>query len=191
LFRVVGQPNLNLVVDRRQAARYQLNVADVQDAVQTAVGGAAFGQVLQGEQRYDLVMRYLPQYRDSKEAIERIRLASPTGERVSLAQLCAVQVSDGANEIYREGNSRYIAIKYSVRGRDLGSTVEEAIRKTSARVRRSRWLSHRMGLGIRKPTAFATTTRSRPAADHSRHRDDPLSGPLDGCERIQSPHLDS
>jgi cobalt-zinc-cadmium resistance protein CzcA len=135
LFRVVGQPNLNLVVDRRRAARYQLNVADVQDAVQTAVGGAAFGQVLQGEQRYDLVMRYLPQYRDSKEAIERIRLASPTGERVSLAQLCAVEVSDGANEIYREGNSRYIAIKYSVRGRDLGSTVEEAIRKTAAQVR--------------------------------------------------------
>jgi len=80
-------------------------------------------------------MRYLPQYPDSKEAIERIRLASPTGERVSLAQLCAVQVSDGANEIYRERKSRYIAIKYSVRGRDLGSTVEEAIRKTSARVR--------------------------------------------------------
>jgi cobalt-zinc-cadmium resistance protein CzcA len=135
LFRVIGQPNLNLLVDRQQAARYQLNVADVQDAVQTAVGGAAFGQVLQGEQRYDLVMRYLPQYRDSKEAIERIRLAAPTGERVSLAQLCKVDVSDGANEIYREGNSRYIAIKYSVRGRDLGSTVEEAINKSETQVK--------------------------------------------------------
>jgi cobalt-zinc-cadmium resistance protein CzcA len=135
LFRVIGQPNLNLVVDRRQAARYQINVADVQDAIQTAVGGAAFSQVLQGEQRYDLVMRYLPAYRDTKEAIERLRLVSPTGERVALAQLCKMSVSDGANEIYRESNARYIAVKYSVRGRDLGSTVEEAIRKTEARVK--------------------------------------------------------
>jgi cobalt-zinc-cadmium resistance protein CzcA len=135
LFRVVGQPNLNLIVDRPQAARYQLNVADVQDAIQTAVGGSAFSQVLQGEQRYDLVMRYLPEYRDSREAIERIRLAAPTGERVSLGQLCRIQVADGANEIYRESNSRYVAIKYSVRGRDLGSTVEEAITAVNQRVR--------------------------------------------------------
>ncbi len=134
LFRVVGQPNLNLTVNREAAARYQINVADVQDAVQTAIGGAAFSQVLRGEQRYDLVMRYLPEYRDTQAAIERVRLVSPLGERVALAQLCRVTVTDGANEIYREGNSRYIAIKYSVRGRDLGSTVEEAMQKTAARV---------------------------------------------------------
>ncbi len=135
LFRVIGQPNLNFVVDRRKAARYQINVSDVQDAIQTAVGGAAFTQVLQGEQRYDLVMRYLPQYRDTRESIERIRLVSPSGERVALAQLCDVSMADGANEIYREGNSRYVAIKYSVRGRDLGSTVQEAIRAVNQRVR--------------------------------------------------------
>src|SRR6202043_2543770 len=117
---------LNLVVDREQAARYQINVADVQDAIQTAVGGAAFSQVLQGEQRYDLVMRYLPQYRDTREAIEKIRLLSPSGERVSLAQLCRVKMQDGASEIYREGNRRYVAIKYSGRGGDLGTTGEEA-----------------------------------------------------------------
>jgi cobalt-zinc-cadmium resistance protein CzcA len=134
LFRVIGQPNLNLVVDRQQAARHQINVADVQDAIQTAVGGTAFSQVLQGEQRYDLVMRYLPAYRDTKEAIERIRLVSPAGERVALAQLCKIDVSDGANEIYREGNSRYVAIKYSVRGRDLGSAVEEAIARVEQQV---------------------------------------------------------
>ena len=134
LFRVIGQPNLNLVVDRRQAARYQINVADVQDAIQTAVGGSAFSQVLQGEQHYDLVMRYLPQYRDTSDAIERIRLVAPTGERVSLAQLCRISVADGANEIYREGNSRYVAIKYSVRGRDLGSTVRDAIAAVNQRV---------------------------------------------------------
>ena len=103
LFRVLGQPNLNFTVDRKQAARYQINVSDVQDAIQTAVGGNAVTQVLKGEARYDLVVRYLPDYRDTKEAIENIRLLSPSGERVSLAQLCKISVTDGASEVYREG----------------------------------------------------------------------------------------
>jgi heavy metal efflux system protein len=135
LFRVVGQPNLNLEVNRERAARFGINVADVQDAVQTAIGGNALSQVLQGEQRYDLVARYQPQYRDTKDAIERIRLLSPSGERVSLAQLCNVQTIDGASEVYREANSRYVALKYSVRGRDLGSTVEEAIARVGRDVK--------------------------------------------------------
>jgi len=135
LFRVLGQPNLNFEVDRDQAARYGINVSDVQDAIQTAVGGNALTQVLDGEQRYDLVLRYLPQYRDTKEAIERVRLLAPTGERVSLAQLTKISVTDGGSEIYREANSRYVAVKYSVRDRDLGSTVEEAIRKVNAAVK--------------------------------------------------------
>ena len=135
VFRVLGQPNLNVTVDREAAARYQINVADVQDAVQTAVGGNALTQVLKDEARYDLTLRYLPKYRDTKEAIENIRLLSPSGERVSLAQLCKISVTDGASEIYREGNRRYVAIKYSVRGRDLGSTVEEAIKKVNEQVK--------------------------------------------------------
>src|SRR5713226_1229700 len=134
VLRILGQPNIELQVDRGQAARHQINVADVQDAVQTAVGGTALTQVLQGEQRYDLVMRYLPQYRDTKEAIENIRLLSPSGERVSLAQLCKIEERDGGSEIYREGNQRYVAIKYSVRGRDLGGAVEEAIQKVNAQL---------------------------------------------------------
>ena len=135
VFRVRGQPNLNVTVDRQQAARHQINVADVQDAIQTAVGGNALTQVLQGEARYDLVMRYLPQFRDKREAIENIRLLSPTGERVSLAQLCKIEERDGASEIYRQGNQRYIAIKYSVRGRDLGGAVEEAIKRVNEQVK--------------------------------------------------------
>jgi heavy metal efflux system protein len=135
VFRVLGQPNLNVTVDRDAAARYQINVADVQDAVQTAVGGNALTQVLKGEERYDLTLRYLPQYRDTKEAIENIRLLSPSGERVSLAQLCKIKLTDEASEVYREGNRRYVAIKYSVRGRDLGSTVEEAIKKVNDQVK--------------------------------------------------------
>src|SRR5208282_1846873 len=101
VFRVLGQPNLNVTVDRDQAARYQINVADVQDAIQSAVGGNALTQVLQGEARYDLALRYLPQYRDTKEAIEKIRVLAPSGERVSLAQLCNIRVAEGGSEIYR------------------------------------------------------------------------------------------
>jgi len=135
VFRVVGQPNLNFTVDRDQASRYGINVSDVQDAIQTAVGGNALTQVLIGEQRYDLVLRYLPSYRDTKEAVEKIRLLAPTGERVSLAQLSKVNVLDGGSEIYREANSRYVAVKFSVRGRDLGGSVEEAIQKVNAAVK--------------------------------------------------------
>jgi cobalt-zinc-cadmium resistance protein CzcA len=134
IFRVVGQPNDNFVVDRDAAARYQLNVADVQDAINTAAGGNALTQVLQGEARYDLVMRYLPKFRTTKEAIENIRLLAPTGERVSLAQLCKVEERDEGSEIYREGNERYVPIKYSVRERDLGGAVEEAIQKVNKQV---------------------------------------------------------
>ena len=135
VFHVLGQPNLNVTVDRDAAARYQINVADVQDAVQTAVGGNALTQVLKDEARYDLTLRYLPQYRSTQEAIKNIRLLSPSGERVSLAQLCKISEADGGSEIYREGNQRYVAIKYSVRGRDLGGAVEEAMKKVNEQVK--------------------------------------------------------
>jgi len=135
LFRVIGQPNLNYTVNREAAARYGINVIDVQDAIQTAVGGNAVSQVLDKEARYDVVVRYLPKYRDTEEAINNIRLLSPSGERVSLAQLTTVKTEDGAEEIYRESGQRYVAIKYSVRDRDLGSTVEEAIKKVSEQVK--------------------------------------------------------
>jgi cobalt-zinc-cadmium resistance protein CzcA len=135
LFRVVGQPNLNVSVDRARASRFGLNVSDIQDAVQTAIGGNAVSKVLKGEQRYDLVVRYLPDYRNSVDAIGNIRLLAPTGERVSLGQVTDIKMRDGASQIYRENNTRYVAIKYSVRGRDLGSTVDEAIQEVGRRVK--------------------------------------------------------
>jgi cobalt-zinc-cadmium resistance protein CzcA len=135
LFRIIGQPNLNYTVNRAAAARYGINVADVQDAIQTAVGGNAVTQVLEGDARYDVVIRYLPQYRTTQEAIDNVRLLAPSGERVSLAQLSDVKTEDGAEEIYREAGQRFVAIKYSVRDRDLGSTVEEAIAKVNAQVK--------------------------------------------------------
>ncbi|MGA7241863.1 MAG: CusA/CzcA family heavy metal efflux RND transporter [Terracidiphilus sp.] len=135
IFRIVGQPNLNFSVDRAAAARWGINVADVQDAIQTAVGSNALTQVQQGEARYDVTLRYQQQYRDTRAAIENIRLLSPAGERVSLAQLTKVSTDDGAEAINREGGQRYIAIKFSVAGRDLGSTVEEAIAKVEHNVK--------------------------------------------------------
>ncbi len=135
LLRDFGQPNLDITIDRQQAARFGINVADIQDAVQTAVGGNAVSQVLQGEARYDVVVRYQEPYRKTQDAIARVRLLSPTGERVSLAQLAKVEVKDGAYDIYREGNGRYLAITFNVRGRDLGTTVEEAIKNIGEKVK--------------------------------------------------------
>jgi cobalt-zinc-cadmium resistance protein CzcA len=135
LLRDFGQPNLNLTIDRRQAARFGINVSDIQDAVQTAVGGNAVSQVLIGEQRYDVVVRYQEPYRNTQQAIEKVRLLSPSGERVSLAQLTKVEVKDGAYDIFREGNSRYVAVTFNVRGRDLGTTVEDAIKQIGQKVK--------------------------------------------------------
>jgi heavy metal efflux system protein len=135
LLRDFGQPNLDLQIDRKMAARYGINVADIQDAVQTAVGGNAVSQVLIGEQRYDVTVRYQGQYRNTEQAISNIRLLAPSGERVSLAQLCKTEIKDGAYDIYREGNTRYIAVTFNVRGRDLGSTVEDAIKQINDKVK--------------------------------------------------------
>jgi cobalt-zinc-cadmium resistance protein CzcA len=117
----------------RKPRGYGINVADMQDAIQTAVGGKAVTQVLQGEQRYDLVVRYQAPYRDTKK---RSRTSACSRRRASASRWrsCArYEVLDGASEIYREGNSRYVAVKYSVRGRDLGSTVEEAIARSTSK----------------------------------------------------------
>lgn len=134
-FQVRGQPNVNLVVNRAVADRFGINVSDVQDAVETAVGGKAVSQILIGEQRYDLAVRYQEPFRRTVENIENIRILVPSGERVSLGQFCDLKLEDGASTIYREGNLRYIAIKYSVRGRDLGSTVRQAIQDVHDKIK--------------------------------------------------------
>ncbi|HXC25257.1 MAG TPA: CusA/CzcA family heavy metal efflux RND transporter [Gemmatimonadaceae bacterium] len=134
VFRVIGQPNVNLVVDREKADRYGINVSDIQDAVETAVGGKAVTQILDGERRFDVTVRYQEPYRGTVDDIARIRILAPSGERVALGQVADVHIQDGASMIYREENSRYIAIKYSVRGRDLGSTVGDAMRNVTRQV---------------------------------------------------------
>jgi len=135
LFRVLGQPNVNITVNREKADRFGINVTDIQDAIQTAVGGNPVSQILIGEQRFDMVPRYQEQFRRSVEDIANIRILAPSGERVSLREVTDIKVEDGASMINREGNQRYIALKYSVRGRDLGSTVEEAMLKVNREVK--------------------------------------------------------
>ena len=135
VYRLVGQPNLNYTVDRQSAARFGINVTDIQDAIETAVGGKAVSTVLQGPERYDVVVRYQELYRRDQKAISNIRLLSPSGERVSLAQLTKVEVKDGAYDIYREQNNRYVAVTFSVRGRDLGTTVAEATKQIDQKVK--------------------------------------------------------
>jgi cobalt-zinc-cadmium resistance protein CzcA len=137
LYRDTGQPNLNFSVDRLQAARFGVNVSDIQDAIETAVGGKAVSQVLPAgsPERYDVVVRYQEPYRRDQKAISNIRLLSPSGERVSLGQLTKVGVRDGAYDIYREGNSRYLSVTFNVRGRDLNSSVEEAMAKITKNVK--------------------------------------------------------
>src|SRR5450631_728636 len=137
LYRDTGQPNLNFTIDRRQAARFGVNVTDIQDVIETAVGGKAVSTVLPAgtPERYDVVVRYQEPYRTDAQAISNIRLLSPSGERVSLAQLTKIEVKDGAYDIYREENSRYLSITFNVRGRDLNSSVEQAMREMDQKVK--------------------------------------------------------
>lgn len=126
IFRLVGQPNLLIEVDREASARYGLQVADVNAVVQAAVGGQAVTQVYEGERLFDLVVRFLPEFRQDVEAISSILVSTPDGARIPLKQLATISTQTGAFIIYRENNERYIPIKFSVRDRDLQSTVEEA-----------------------------------------------------------------
>jgi cobalt-zinc-cadmium resistance protein CzcA len=135
VFRVLGQPNVNLIVDRDKADRYGISVSDVQDAIETAAGGKAVTQLLDGERRYDVVVRYQEPFRRTPGDIAKIRILAADGERVSISQLADVHTDDGASMIYREAQSRYIPIGYSVRGRDLGSTVREAMDRVHREVR--------------------------------------------------------
>jgi cobalt-zinc-cadmium resistance protein CzcA len=126
IFRLLGQPNLLIKVDRQASARYGLNVSDVNAVVQAAIGGQAVTQVYEGERLFDLVIRFLPEYRQDVEMISNILVSTPAGARIPLKQVATIATQTGAFIIYRENNERYIPIKFSVRDRDLESTVEEA-----------------------------------------------------------------
>jgi cobalt-zinc-cadmium resistance protein CzcA len=121
--RELGQPSLLIDVDREKISRYGINVADVESVVQTAVGGQAATQVIQGEKLFDLVVRMKPEFRESEQQIGNLLVGTPTGQQIPLSALANIHEAGGASFIYRESNSRYIGVQYSIDGRDLESGV--------------------------------------------------------------------
>ena len=139
IFPVLGQPNLNIKVDRAKAARYGLNSGDVNSVVQAAMGGAVATSVLEGDRQFDLVVRYTPDYRDSIEKIRNIKVAFTTNSGanayIPLSELATITLDTGAAWIYHESVQRFIPVKFSVRGRDLGGTVEEAQQRITTNIK--------------------------------------------------------
>lgn len=125
VFKVNGQPSMVIAVDREKAARYGIAPADINAAVQAAVGGAPITQMVEGDRRFDLTLRYPEEYRSTPEAVGRILLPIPDGSRVPLSVVADIGIREGSFMIYREGGRRYIPIKFSVRGRDLAATITD------------------------------------------------------------------
>ena len=132
--RELGQPSLNIDVDREKIARYGINVADVEAVIQAAVGGQAATQVIQGEKLFDLVVRMQPQFRSSAQQIGNLLVGTPDGQQIPISQLASIQQGNGASFIYRENNSRYIGVQYSIENRDLQSAVEAGQRAVKKNV---------------------------------------------------------
>ena len=132
--RELGQPSLTIEPDRARIARYGLNVADINALIETAVGGTPATQVIQGERSFDLVVRLQAPFRENMDAIKNILVATPDGQHLPLSQFADIRINKGASFIYRESNSRFIGIQFSVEGRDLASAVSEARRKVAAAV---------------------------------------------------------
>ena len=126
--RELGQPSLLVDIDREKIARYGINVADVETVVQTAVGGQAATQVIQGEKLFDLVVRMKPEFREGPQAIGDLLVGTPSGQQIPLSELANIHEASGASFIYRESNSRYIGVQYSIEGRDLQSAVQDGQR---------------------------------------------------------------
>jgi cobalt-zinc-cadmium resistance protein CzcA len=123
--RELGQPSLLVDVDRDKIARYGINVADVEAVISAAVGGQAVTQVIQGEKLFDLVVRMQPQFRSSAHDIGNLLVGTPDGSQIPLSQLANITQGNGASFIYRENNSRYIGVQYSIEGRDLERAVRD------------------------------------------------------------------
>jgi heavy metal efflux system protein len=134
LVQELGQPSLTITIDRARIARYGVNVADINALIQTAIGGDVATQVEQGEKQFDLIVRLEQQYRDSPERIGNILVATPAGQQIPLKEFADIQVTNGASFIYRENNSRYIGVQFSVEGRYLAGAVGEAMQQVNRSV---------------------------------------------------------
>ena len=134
LVKELGQPSLDIKINRAMIARYGVNVADLNALITTAIGGDVATQVQQGEKQFDLVVRLERQYRDNPEEIANILVPTPGGQQIPLKEFADIEVTNGASFIYRQDNSRYIGVQFSVAGRDLAGAVEDAIRQVKANV---------------------------------------------------------
>jgi cobalt-zinc-cadmium resistance protein CzcA len=132
--RELGQPSLTITPDREKLARFGLNVGDINTLIGTAMGGQAATQVIQGERQFDMVVRMQEPFRSDENAIKNLLIATPDGQFLPLSQFCEIKVESGASLIYRESNSRYIGVQFSVEGRDLASAVGEARQKVARAV---------------------------------------------------------
>jgi len=130
-----GQPSLTIVPDRAKLARYGLNVSDINTLIGTAMGGQAATQVIQGERQFDMVVRMQEPFRSDENAIRNLLIATPDGQYLPLAQFCDIKVDSGASFIYRESNSRYIGVQFSVEGRDLAGAVGDARKRVEAAIK--------------------------------------------------------
>jgi cobalt-zinc-cadmium resistance protein CzcA len=144
--RELGQPSLLVDCDREKISRYGINVADVEAVVQTAVGGQAATQVIQGEKLFDLVVRMKPEFRENAREIGNLLVGTPTGQQVPLTALADIREGNGASFIYRENNSRYIGVQYSIEGRDLARAVGDG-QRAIADIERSLPTGYRLAWG--------------------------------------------
>jgi cobalt-zinc-cadmium resistance protein CzcA len=135
LVHELGQPNLAIDIDRAKIARYGLNVDDINNLVDAAIGGGVATQVVQGDKQFDLVVRLQQRFRDNPEEIGDIPVATPGGQQIPLKELADIKVANGASFIYRENNSRYIGVQFSVAGRDLAGAVDDAIAQVARDVK--------------------------------------------------------
>ncbi|MDE3071666.1 MAG: efflux RND transporter permease subunit [Pseudomonadota bacterium] len=135
LVQELGQPSLSIKIDRAAIARYGLNVDDINGLIQTAIGGDVATQVIQGEKQFDLVVRLQKKYRDNPTEIGNILVATPGGQQLPLKDFADIQVTNGASFIYRQDDSRYIGVQFSVQGRDLAGAVEDAIAQVNAKLK--------------------------------------------------------
>ena len=134
LVRELGQPSLSIAIDRAKIARYGINVDDINGLIQTAIGGDVASQVVQQEKEFDLLVRLNGKYRDDPVAIGNILVATPGGQHIALKDLAEISISNGASFVYRETNSRFIGVQFSVEGRDLAGAVRDAMAQVSNRV---------------------------------------------------------
>ncbi len=172
--RELGQPSVQVDVDREKIARYGINVSDVEGVIQAGVGGQAATQVIQGEQLFDLVVRMKPEYRSSTHEIGNLLVPTPSGQQVPISELASVHQGNGASFIYRENNSRYIGVQFSIEGRDLARAVDEAQKAVKAVGGAAAGLHAGLGRGVQRIRRCAGAIRHYRTARSSADFHDPV-----------------